>query len=462
LKKTVRELENILNSISAPMLVTDKDLKIIRVNDAALNITGYRREEVVNKMTCANFAKTPLCGTGNCTIKSCMALRKTITGQTVMTTRNGDKLPIAAACSALFDENGEPCGGIEVIVDRSESARLQEQTEQQRKELFDGVKFIREVMKAADNKNLTKRIAADLKGDLGLLKDSVNHCLDQLDDALGQVAGSTAQMSAATDQINSSSQELSQSATEQASSIEEVSSSLTEMASTTRQSAANAMHAQSLSEAALAAAKKGVERMKLLCDSINEIKNSAEATSKIIKTIDEIAFQTNLLALNAAVEAARAGDAGKGFAVVAEEVRNLAIRSAEAAKNTASMIEASVNSVLAGVSLNQEVMVNLEEINAQVNKVHHVMAEISTATSQQNEGIEQINKAVEQMNTVTQHVAGSAEESASASEELRCQAVEMERMVEAFTLSSQNGSGSFSKNSHEQNSAAPAWHAASN
>jgi methyl-accepting chemotaxis protein len=171
-----------------------------------------------------------------------------------------------------------------------------------------------------------------------------------------------------------------------------------------------------------------------LSQAIDKIKASSDSTAKIVKTIDEIAFQTNLLALNAAVEAARAGDAGKGFAVVAEEVRNLAMRSAEAAKNTANMIEESVKNAEGGVSINQEVLKNLTEINNQVNKVSAVMAEIAAASDQQSQGVDQVNMAVEQMNQVTQQVAANAEESASAAQELSGQAEDMKSMVGAFRL----------------------------
>ncbi len=169
---------------------------------------------------------------------------------------------------------------------------------------------------------------------------------------------------AASGQISSGSQSLSQSSSEQASALEEISSSLQ-----TKQNTSNAQEARRLSEAARTSTLKGVDSMQRLSAAMDQIKASSDSTAKIVKTIDEIAFQTNLLALNAAVEAARAGDAGKGFAVVAEEVRNLAMRSAEAAKNTSTLIEESVHKAEGGVSINQEVLKNLQEINEHTNKL---------------------------------------------------------------------------------------------
>jgi len=280
---------------------------------------------------------------------------------------------------------------------------------------------------AAANKDLTARVKRDYQGAFGKMKESINTLIKNLDEALTQVAS-------ASGQISSGSQTLSQGSSEQASSLEEVSSSLQEMASMTKRNADSAKEAQSLSEGALTIADRGVESMKHLSDAIHKIKVSSDSTAKIIKTIDEIAFQTNLLALNAAVEAARAGDAGKGFAVVAEEVRNLAMRSAESAKNTANMIEESVKNAESGVSLNQEVLRNLSEINIQVNKVSAVMAEIAAASKQQSQGVAQVSNAVDKMNQVVQQVAANAEESASAAEELSGQAEEMKGMVGAFHL----------------------------
>jgi methyl-accepting chemotaxis protein len=228
---------------------------------------------------------------------------------------------------------------------------------------------------------------------------------------------------------------LAEGSSEQASSLEQVSASLEEVSSMTKQNSANSDEARAMTESARSSTSRGVDSMNRLSEAMNKIKGSADETAKIIKTIDEIAFQTNLLALNAAVEAARAGEAGKGFAVVAEEVRNLAMRSAEAAKNTAEMIQESVVNAEGGVSLNKEVIEHLQEIDKEVEKVASVMAEIATSSGQQTTAIDQISTGVSQMNQVTQQNAANAEESAAASEELSAQAAELKALVNAFSLS---------------------------
>jgi methyl-accepting chemotaxis protein len=291
------------------------------------------------------------------------------------------------------------------------------------------------VLEKAAGRDMTARMNGDYKGDFAKIKNSLNTAIQNLDDALAEVASGAEQVTSASGQISAGSLSLSQGASEQASSLEEVSSSLHEVASMANQNAANAKEGRDMADGARLAAGKGVDSMKRLSEAIDMIKTSSHSTAKIVKTIDEIAFQTNLLALNAAIEAARAGDAGKGFAVVAEEVRNLALRSAEAAKNTASLIEESVKNADGGVVINQEVLKNFREINDQVNRVTEVMAQIAAASEQQMQGAGQVSTAVEQLNQVTQQTAANAEESASAAEELSGQSEEMKSMVSTFRLS---------------------------
>jgi len=242
------------------------------------------------------------------------------------------------------------------------------------------------------------------------------------------------QVGSASEQVASASQSLAEGASEQASSLEETSSSLEEMASMTKQNAENAKQANSLASDASDETNKGMTAMTSMSDAMREIKKSSDETAKIIKVIDEIAFQTNLLALNAAVEAARAGEAGKGFAVVAEEVRNLAQRSAEAAKNTSSLIEESQKNADGGVRSAEELVEILNNVNARIQKTTDLMGEVTAASEEQAQGVEQVNTAVGQMDQVTQQSASNAEESSSASEELASQAQELQRAVEELSL----------------------------
>jgi len=283
-------------------------------------------------------------------------------------------------------------------------------------------------------KDLSARLQRDYKGFYDLIKKTINAVGRNLDKALQQIATGAEQVALASDQVSTGGQMLSRGASEQAGSLEEISSSLQEMSSMIKLNALNANEAKLVAEQARGSADKGVESMNRMSFAINQIKTSSDATAKIVKTIDEIAFQTNLLALNAAVEAARAGDAGKGFAVVAEEVRNLAMRSAEAAKNTANLIEEAVRNSENGVNINAEVLKNFEEITERTSKVSNVMAEIAAASEQQDKGISELNRAVEHLNQVTQQNAANAEESASAAQEMSAQAEEMRKMVSGFKL----------------------------
>ena len=253
-------------------------------------------------------------------------------------------------------------------------------------------------------------------------RKSLVHLSETLSNGSSQVASASAQ-------VSSSSQSLAQGASEQAASLEESSSALEEMSSMIKKNADTSAQASIYSEEAKCSSDRGTEAMAKMSEAIVEIERGSQETAKIIKVIDEIAFQTNLLALNAAVEAARAGEAGKGFAVVAEEVRNLAMRSAEAAKNTSLLIAESVGKAKNGVSIAQSVATNLQQINESTTKVTGLIAEIAAASREQATGIDQITQAVSQMDKVTQSNAASAEETAAASEELSAQAEQLRGCV---------------------------------
>jgi methyl-accepting chemotaxis protein len=237
------------------------------------------------------------------------------------------------------------------------------------------------------------------------------------------------QISASAEQVSTASKSLADGASGQAASMEETTSSLEEISSMTKQNAHNADEADNLMKTATQVVQKADQSMAELTSSMKEITQASEETQKIIKTIDEIAFQTNLLALNAAVEAARAGEAGAGFAVVADEVRNLAMRAANAAKNTAELIEKTVKKIRNGTNLVSSTNTAFSEVAGGIVKVGGLVSEIATSSNEQSTGIHQINQAVTQMEGVIQQHASHAEESASASEEIHAQIEHMKDMV---------------------------------
>jgi ABC-type transporter Mla subunit MlaD len=275
----------------------------------------------------------------------------------------------------------------------------------------------------------------------------LNRIISGLNDSSGQVA-------VASGQVSSTSQSLAQGASEQAASLEETSASLEEMASLTRTNAGNAHQADELMGETSRVVETATSSMTELTQSMQEVSAASQETAKIIKTIDEIAFQTNLLALNAAVEAARAGEAGAGFAVVADEVRALAMRAAEAARNTATLIEGTVDKVKKGSDLVTKTAAAFSQVAGGTGKVKELVAGISAGSGEQVLGVDQINKAVTAMNTVTHQTAVSAEESASAAKELTAQSEQMKGVAgELVTLVSGEAGSS---NGHRSGSARPA------
>ena len=286
----------------------------------------------------------------------------------------------------------------------------------------------------ASTGDLRVRVDVQSKDELGLMGEQFNKMMQNFEQNIYQVAKASQVITTASQELSSTSQAISSGAQEQASALEETAASLEQMTASVKQNADNAQQAAQLAQGAREVAEKGGKVVSAAVNAMTEINASSRKIAEIITAIDEIAFQTNLLALNAAVEAARAGEQGRGFAVVAGEVRNLAQRSASAAKEIKGLINESVDKVESGSKLVNQSGVQLEEIVTSVKRVTDIVGEIAASSREQSTGIEQVNTAVSQMDSVTQSNAAQTEEMAGTAEELSEQAHKMMALVQKFMI----------------------------
>ncbi|MCG8338386.1 MAG: methyl-accepting chemotaxis protein [Proteobacteria bacterium] len=287
---------------------------------------------------------------------------------------------------------------------------------------------------ALANGDLSNSVDFEYSGEFKKLKEQFNNSIDLLKKTIQSSIQIAEKVKTGSDELSSSATALASGSSEQAASLEEVSSTMSEVLSKTKANNENATKAQELSENASDTASNGNRQMQETLSAMNDINETSSNIKKIIKVIDEIAFQTNLLALNAAVEAARAGKYGKGFAVVAEEVRSLAARCAEAARDTTNLIENSTKIIEDGVTKAGAAAEELEAIQDSVGKVNDIIVEISAASNEQTSGITEINKGLTQINQVVQNNSSVSEETASASEELQQHSGQLNRIMSHFTL----------------------------
>lgn len=285
-----------------------------------------------------------------------------------------------------------------------------------------------------DRGNLNLEMNMDYVGDFAPIKNSFQNTIYTLNDTLRKLDASAMKVATGSDQVASSAHSLAQGATEQASAVEELAATINEIHGHVANNAENAKIASEQAMTTAADLEQGKEQMEQMTTAINQINDSASEISKIIKTIEDIAFQTNILALNAAVEAARAGSAGKGFAVVADEVRNLASKSAEASKNTASLIDATVQAVREGTGIANETALSIGRIVLASEEAAKLIHEISKASQEQAASIAQVTMGIEQISCVVQTNSATSEESAAASSELSGQAKLLKGLVNRFEI----------------------------
>lgn len=348
--------------------------------------------------------------------------------------------PIVVCCERIKALScGDVTSPVEVFKHKDETGVLSASTNDLVKNLNRIITDIERILSAMAEGKLnvdTDQNSNSYVGDFAELLSSVKTINRELSSAMGRIEVAADQVSAGSDQVSAGAQGLSQGATEQASSIEELAATITEISSKTEENLSDCIKAKDSVTETTALMTEANTQMKNMTEAMDRINVASEKIEKIIKAIEDIAFQTNILALNAAVEAAKAGEAGKGFAVVAEEVRNLAAKSQDAVKSTASLIGESSNAVQDGIRISGETASTLDKVMASANEVNDIVSKVAEASEMQSVSIQQVTVGIDQISSVVQNNSATAQESAAASEELNSQAQLLKSLVAKFEIDS--------------------------
>jgi methyl-accepting chemotaxis protein len=402
--------------------------KVLSVNDIFADLAGYSEKEIVGNHHSMFVEPAYRNSHEYKAFWDALGRGEAQVGQFKRIGKGGAVVWLQAIYNPIVDMNGKPFKVVKYATDITEQHNSAET-------LANAVEETKDIIEAAKTGDLSSRVPLDGKtGAIASLCDGVNALMDKMTEVIVQVKEAGETINTAAGEISSGNSDLSSRTEQQASSLEETASSMEELASTVKQNAENAKQANQLASAASGVAVKGGEVVGQVVNTMSAINSSAKKIEDIISVIDGIAFQTNILALNAAVEAARAGEQGRGFAVVAGEVRNLAQRSATAAKEIKELISDSVSKTAEGTAQVEQAGKTMAEIVSSVQRVTDIMGEISAASSEQSAGIDQVNDAITSMDEVTQQNAALVEQAAAAAESLVDQAVSLTEVVSAFKL----------------------------
>ena len=411
-----------LDHVGMSVMVSDPTGSIIYLNDAARHMLDRQSAEIRKEVP--DFDPSAVLGSRFDLLRTSAGQGRGTTSNTAGTQTTDVALGTARlriVSSPVTAADGQALGTVSQWIDRTDEVHTEEE--------------IQSVINGANSGDLSRRVrSTDKAGFFATLAAGINSMLEGNGNLVREIQATTREVSMRADEISRGNLNLSQRTEEQASSLEQTASSMEQMTSTVRQNAGNAAQANQLATAARAQAERGGHVVSEAVTAMQGINAASNKIADIIGVIDEIAFQTNLLALNAAVEAARAGEQGRGFAVVAAEVRNLASRSAEAAKEIKSLIQDSVNRVSQGSKLVDQSGVSLSEIVQAVKQLTDIVSEIATASHEQAAGIDQVNKAVTSMDEVTQQNAALVEEAAAAAESLLKQARQLDAMLAHYDV----------------------------